>query len=96
MAGNGGDLPWARESMLAEILKRFGMEDCKPMATPYDNRTGRRVVHSEETDVVDPTIYRQLIGSLMYLDSGQHQARHLLRCQHHQLVHGGAEVIDLK
>eukprot|EP00253_Pinus_taeda_P014744 PITA_14744 len=48
-----------------EILKRFRMEDCRPMATPMITN-GKKIDASEDKDV-DPTLYRQLIGSLMYL-----------------------------
>jgi hypothetical protein len=48
-----------------EILKRFGMEDCKPMATPMI--TNLKKLNSFESKKVSPTIYRQLIRCLMYL-----------------------------
>ena len=48
-----------------EILKRFGMEDCKAMSTPIITNW-KKVDTTKEKDV-DPTLYRQLIGSLMYL-----------------------------
>ena len=41
------------------------MEDCKPMATPMITNW-KKIDASEDKDV-DPTLYRQLIGSLMYL-----------------------------
>ena len=48
-----------------EILKRFGMEDCKAMSTPMITNW-KKVDTTKEKDV-DSTLYRQLIGSLMYL-----------------------------
>ena len=48
-----------------EILKRFKMEDCRPMATPMI--TNWKKIDASEDKNVDPTLYRQLIGSLMYL-----------------------------
>jgi hypothetical protein len=49
------------------VLKRFGMMDCKSMSTPMN--TNLRKLHDSDTDLdsVDPTMYRQLIGSLMYM-----------------------------
>ena len=41
------------------------MGDCRPMSTPMI--TNRKKLHASETELVDPTLYRQLIGSLMYL-----------------------------
>jgi hypothetical protein len=48
-----------------QILNRFQMEDCKPMATPMI--TNIKKVIASDSKLVDPTMYRQLIGSLMYL-----------------------------
>jgi hypothetical protein len=48
-----------------EILRRFRMTDCRPMSTPLVTNWRKIDVSSSET--VDPTIYHQLIGSLMYL-----------------------------
>ena len=47
------------------ILKRFQMEDYRPIATPMI--TNWKKIDTSEDDEVDPTLYRQLIGSLMYL-----------------------------
>eukprot|EP00253_Pinus_taeda_P020759 PITA_20759 len=41
------------------------MEDCRPMATPMITNW-KKIDASEDKDV-DPTLYRELIGSLMYL-----------------------------
>eukprot|EP00253_Pinus_taeda_P032172 PITA_32172 len=40
------------------------MEDCKPMSTPMI--TNWKKLHASDFELVDPTLYRQLIGSLMY------------------------------
>jgi hypothetical protein len=48
-----------------EILKKFSMTECKSMPTPMVMDLKK----SSDTDSgdVDPHLYRQLIGSLMYL-----------------------------
>ena len=48
-----------------EILKRFGMMDCKDMATPMASNL--KLLNDASSDSVDDTMYRQMIGSLMYL-----------------------------
>ena len=41
------------------------MEGCRPMSTPII--TNFRNLDASEFELMDPTLYRQLIGSLMYL-----------------------------
>jgi hypothetical protein len=48
-----------------EILKRFDMLECKAMTTPMETNLNLPVDTSSE--LVDATLYRQIIGSLMYL-----------------------------
>jgi hypothetical protein len=50
-----------------DVLKRFGMMDCKSMSTLMI--TNLRKLHDSNTgsNLVDLTMYRQLIGSLMYM-----------------------------
>ena len=61
----------AKESFLnqgkytVEILKRFGILDCKTMTTPMT--TSLKLLNDDTSEAVDATPYRQIIGSLMYL-----------------------------
>jgi hypothetical protein len=48
-----------------EILKRFKMTDCKSMPTPMV--MDLKKMNETNSGDVDPHLYRQLIGSLMYL-----------------------------
>ena len=48
-----------------EILKIFGMIDCKAMTTPMT--TNLNLLNNDTLKAVDATLYRQIIGSLMYL-----------------------------
>lgn len=50
-----------------DIFKRFGMMDCKSMSTPMETNLHKLKEAATSSDLVDPTMYRQLIGSLMYL-----------------------------
>jgi hypothetical protein len=46
-------------------FERLKMMDCKSVATPM--LKNMKVLSDSSLDFVDPTMYRQLIGSLMYL-----------------------------
>jgi hypothetical protein len=48
-----------------EILKRFDMMDCIAMSTPME--TNMKLLVDTSSEIVDVTLYRQMIGSLMYL-----------------------------
>jgi hypothetical protein len=48
-----------------EILKNFGMTECKSMPTPMV--MGLKKMSDIDSGDVYPHLYRQLIGSLMYL-----------------------------
>jgi hypothetical protein len=43
------------------------MMDCKSMDTPMETNMKKLNDSTLDLDLVDPTMYRQLIGSLMYL-----------------------------
>ena len=48
-----------------KILKRFGMMDCKSMTMPMT--TNLKLFGDTTSERVYATLYRQMIGSLMYL-----------------------------
>eukprot|EP00253_Pinus_taeda_P008958 PITA_08958 len=48
-----------------EMLEKFNMHGCKPIHTPLPG--GWRKEDATSTEVVDAIVYRQLVGSLMYL-----------------------------
>ena len=50
---------------VVEILKRFGMLDCKAMNTLMV--TNLKLLNDDSLDTIDITMYRNIIGSLMYL-----------------------------
>jgi hypothetical protein len=62
-----GEIFLAQGKYTVDVLKRFGMMDCKSMSTPMV--TNLRKLHDSDTCLylVDPTMYKQLIGSLMYM-----------------------------
>ena len=50
---------------IKEMLKKFGMEDCKPISTPIT--TGCKLSKDDESKEVDQKLYRSMIGSLLYV-----------------------------
>jgi hypothetical protein len=48
-----------------EILKRFDMLEYKPMNTPMEAKL--KLLVDTSSDLIDATLYRQIIGSLMYM-----------------------------
>ena len=50
---------------IVEFLKRFGMLYCKEINTPMV--TNMKLLNDDSLERVDVTLYRQIIGSLMYL-----------------------------
>ena len=54
-----------QEKYEVEILKRFGMMGCKAMATPMASNL--KLLNDASSELVDATMYHQMIRSLMYL-----------------------------
>src|SRR5665213_2460535 len=58
------------QSQLAnQILKRFGILECKPVTTPLESSIQLKSAEISQSPV-DQTLFRQMIGSLMYLMIG--------------------------
>ncbi|KAL5537821.1 hypothetical protein UlMin_043514 [Ulmus minor] len=55
----------SQESYAREILKKFKMNDCKPISTPVE--CGVKLSKHDEGESVDPTFFKSLVGSLRYL-----------------------------
>ncbi|WVZ76378.1 hypothetical protein U9M48_024356 [Paspalum notatum var. saurae] len=54
-----------QEKYTRDLLKRFKMDDCKPIETPMATNTK---LEADESGIkVDQTLYRSMIGSLLYL-----------------------------
>ncbi|GKA55015.1 retrovirus-related pol polyprotein from transposon TNT 1-94, partial [Tanacetum coccineum] len=54
---------------IKEMLKKFSLEDSKPMKTPMSSDT--KLTKDEEYESVDSTKYRGMIGSLLYLTASR-------------------------
>ncbi|GJV46409.1 hypothetical protein Tco_1430945 [Tanacetum coccineum] len=57
------------EKAIEEILKKFGLEDSKPMKTLISTET--KLTRDKEGESVDNTKYRGMIGSLLYLKASR-------------------------
>jgi hypothetical protein len=55
----------SQEKYTKDLLKSFKMEKCKPIKTPMP--TNRHLDLDEGGNPVDETLYRSMIGSLLYL-----------------------------
>ncbi|GJW89276.1 putative reverse transcriptase domain-containing protein [Tanacetum coccineum] len=51
------------------MLKKFGLEDSKPIKTPMSSKT--KLTRDEDGESVDDTKYRGMIGSLLYLTASR-------------------------
>jgi hypothetical protein len=49
---------------IREMLKRFRMEDCKPITTPM--QTNCKLSKNDDSNSIDQRQYRSMIGSLLY------------------------------
>ena len=47
------------------LVERFRMQDCKPTTTPME--PGLKLSAQSSSPLVDETLFRQLVGSLIYL-----------------------------
>jgi hypothetical protein len=59
-----------------DILERFHMTDCKSAPTPF--LSGVKLEDSGETPLVDSTLYRQLVASLLYLTHSKPDLSHVI------------------
>jgi hypothetical protein len=64
-----GEVFFGQGKYAIKILQKFGMMECKSMDTPMN--VDIRKMKVPNSDPVDPSLYRQLIGSLMYLVNTQ-------------------------
>jgi hypothetical protein len=54
-----------QKKYLQELLNRFQMQDCNPVNTPFEY--GLKLNKDPEGKKVDSTLFKQIVGSLMYL-----------------------------
>ena len=62
---NPGEIFLGKGKYVVKILQKFGMMNCKSMETPMV--TNLKKLRDFDYDLLDPSTYPQLIGSLMYV-----------------------------
>ena len=65
MGQSADGISLGQEKYVVEILKRFRMMDYKTMATPMASNL--KLLSDASSKMVDATMYRQMICSLMFL-----------------------------
>lgn len=58
-----GEVKMSQKRYITKILERFDMTDCKPRSTPCENK----LKFDNEGEPVNPKMYREVVGSLIYL-----------------------------
>eukprot|EP00257_Ricinus_communis_P013310 XP_015570721.1 uncharacterized protein LOC107260780 [Ricinus communis] len=60
----------SQKSYARKIFKEFGMEQCQPVSTLIE--CGVKLSRYDDTEKVNPTLFRKLIGNLRYLTCTRH------------------------
>ena len=66
----------SQEKYLREMLKRFQMEDSKPVGTPMV--TGCKLSKDDDSPDVDQHSYRSIIGSMLYITTSCPDIMHVV------------------
>jgi hypothetical protein len=61
---------------IREMLKRFGMEDCKPITTPM--QTNCKLSKDDHPKYTDQRKYRSMIGNLLYVTTSRPYVMHVV------------------
>ena len=56
----------SQPAYIQAVLKKFGLEHCKPANTPVTPGT-KLLKATEQSNMVDATLYQSVVGSLLYL-----------------------------
>ena len=62
---NEGEIVISQQKYAHDLLKKFRMENASPCNTPMD--ANLKLCKDDIGEAVDPSLYRSLVGSLMYL-----------------------------
>jgi hypothetical protein len=59
----------SQTNYIREMIKRFGMEDCKLVTTPM--QTSCKLIKDDDSKSTDQRKYRSMIGSLLYVTASR-------------------------
>ena len=62
---NGDDLVLHQKSYIEEILRKYKMQDSKPVSTPRDMNV--QLEKEDGSESVDQTLYQSIVGALLYV-----------------------------
>jgi hypothetical protein len=62
---DASEIKLSRAKYARDLLERFNMTDCKSALTPFPS--GFKLEDGRDTPLVENTLYRKLMGSLLYL-----------------------------
>jgi Reverse transcriptase (RNA-dependent DNA polymerase) len=64
----GNTVKLDQKAYIDEILKKFGMQDCKPVSTPSDTNQKLSIKDVTPANEITGTVpYQEAVGSLLYL-----------------------------
>jgi hypothetical protein len=66
----------SQEKYAIKILKKFRMQDSKPTPTPI--AIGLKLSKKYCSNNVNPTMYKRLVGSLIYLTTNRRDIMHIV------------------
>ena len=64
---HGNDLHLSQEKYATDLVKRVGLQGCKPSPTPLSSSEKLSLIEGDPLNQEDSTNYRSLVGALQYL-----------------------------